>query len=229
MPKSTLESPAWNALSDGSQRLYIALKAQSDNKHHTAYLSTRDAAKALGRRSCKSGRSFRKIREWYAELEHYGFIAMLSAGCLGTDGRGKAPTWRLADKGTTRGGYEPPTQEFLRWDGVLFDRKPYREKTESRSPRGAQGAPYGGRSPVADGGTPNGKTAPHGGRICEDIGVTDGGRITSLNHYVAPADAPPPQPLTTPSKPSLVDFDPNDPRMVALKATERRRQNDKRH
>ena len=50
MPMSTLELQAWKALSDGSQRLYIALKAKADNKHNTAYLSTRDAGKALGRK-----------------------------------------------------------------------------------------------------------------------------------------------------------------------------------
>ena len=188
MPMSTLESPAWKALSDGSQRLYIALKAEADNKHNTAYLSTRDAGKTLGRHSFKSGRAFRKIKEWYAELEHYGFIVMLSAGCLGTDGRGKAPLWKLADKGTTRGGYEPPTQEFLRWDGVLFDPKPHRQKTKSRYLRGAQGADDGGRSPVTHGGAPNGVTADDGGRICEDLSADDGGSITSLNHYVVPAE-----------------------------------------
>ena len=145
MPMSTLGSPAWKALSDGSQRLYIALKAKADNKHNTAYLSARDASKALGRNA--NGGARRKVREWYAELQHYGFIVMLSAGCLGTDGRGKAPHWKLADKGTTRGGYEPPAQEFLRWNGVLFDPKPYREKTESRPLRGGQGCPLRGGHP----------------------------------------------------------------------------------
>ena len=172
MPKSTLDSPAWNALSDGSQKLYIALKAEADNKHNTAYLSTRDAAKALGRRS------FRKIREWYAELRHYGFIVMLSAGYLGTDGRGKAPLWRLTDKGTTRGGYSAPTQEFLRWEGVLFDPKPYRdgcEKIKSRIRRREQGVSDVENTPVSDGVTANGAT------------VSDVESITSLNHYVVRA------------------------------------------
>jgi hypothetical protein len=104
MPMSTLGSPAWKALSDGSQRLYIALKAKADNKHNTAYLSTRDAAAALGRK--RGGGA--KIGEWYAELEHYGFIVKLSAGCLGPDGIGKAAHWRLTDKGTIRGGVRTP-------------------------------------------------------------------------------------------------------------------------
>jgi hypothetical protein len=180
MPMSTLESPAWKALSDGSQRLYIALKAKADNKHNTAYLSTRDAANALGRRNRL------KIREWYAELEHYRFIVMLSPGCLGTDGKGKAPHWRLADKGTTRGGYEPPMQDFLRWDGVLFDPQPYRDrrrKTESRNGRAFQGGMDGRSSPGMDGVPPNGGGGMDGGSIYEDHSGMDGGSITSINHY----------------------------------------------
>jgi hypothetical protein len=211
MPKSTLDSAAWNVLSDGSQRLYIALKAQADNKHNTAYLSTRDAAKALGRRS------FRKIREWYAELRHYGFIVMLSAGCLGADGRGKAPLWRLSDKGTTRGGYEPPTQEFLQWDGVLFDPKPYRdgcEKIESRIRRREQGVTDIENTPVSHAVTLNEVSVSDVESICGVAGVSDVESITSLNHYVGSSE--------TTSKPSSVEFGPNDPRIMALDAAAKR-------
>ena len=187
MPTSTLESQAWKVLSDGSQRLYIALKAKADNKHNTAYLSTRDAAAALGR---KRGGG-RKIREWYAELEHYGFIVMLSPHCLGTDGKGKAPHWRLTDKGTTRGGYEPPMQEFLKWDGELFDPKPYRAeerryregKIKPRTGRERQGVPDVSDSPVPDVTTPNGATVPHVSDICDEVGVPHVSDITSINHY----------------------------------------------
>ncbi len=224
MPKSTLEAPAWIALSDGAQRLYTALKAKADNKHNTAYLSTRDASAALGRRNRV------KVREWYAELEHYGFIVMLSAGSLGTDGRGKAPTWRLADKGTTRGGFEPAMQEFLRWDGVLFDPKPYRDKrgkTESRNGRGFQGGMDGGATPGMDGVPLNNASGMDGGAIEEHPSGMDGCSITSLTTSGGSALlASTPK---TPSKPSVVDFDPKDPRMLALKATERRLRNGKSH
>jgi hypothetical protein len=209
MPLSTLESPAWKALSDGAQRLYLALKAKTDNAHHSAYLSTRDAAAALGRRNRL------KIREWYAELEFYGFLVMLSAGCLGSDGRGKAPLWRLTDKGTTRGGFEPATHDFLRWNGSLFDPKPYRDKrgkTESRNGRGFQGGMDGGSSPGMDGVPLNEGGGMDVRAIHEDIGGTDVRAITSINHYGGS-----PRRLS-----SSLEMDPqtslpsNDPRVVAL-------------
>jgi hypothetical protein len=227
MPKSTLDSPAWKALSDGSQRLYIALKGKADNKHNTAYLSTRDAATALGR---KRGAG-RKIREWYAELQHYGFIVMLSKGCLGPEGVGKATHWRLTDKGTTRGGYEPPMQEFLKWDGELFDPSPYRAKgrkweeewqrgkTESRRRRERQGVDDVSDSPVADVTTPNGASVDDVSDLCDEVGVGD--VITSINHYPGTL-AVLPLPPKTPLKPSLGEFGQNDPRVIALDATEQR-------
>jgi hypothetical protein len=119
MLKNTIESRAWVSLSYGARCLFVALKAQTDNAHYSAYLSTREAAG-------KVGASRQKIREWFAELEHYGFIVMLNPGSLGSDGHGKAPLWRITDKGTTRGGYEEPTNDFLKWDGTPFDPKPYR-------------------------------------------------------------------------------------------------------
>jgi hypothetical protein len=42
---------------------------------------------------------------------------MLSPGCLGVDGMGKAPHWRLTEE--WHGG-QPPTREFLNWDGEKY-------------------------------------------------------------------------------------------------------------
>jgi hypothetical protein len=49
----------------------------------------------------------------------------LQPGCLGTDGKGKAPHWQLTELGQTSkasagGLFEPPTNEFLKWDGTKF-------------------------------------------------------------------------------------------------------------
>jgi hypothetical protein len=210
MPKSTLDSPAWKALSDGSQRLYIALKLRADVKHNTSYMSAREAGEALGRLS------FRKIREWYAELEHYGFIVMLTPHALGSDGHGKAAHWRLADKGTVRGGFEPPKQEFLKWDGVLFDPAPFREKraevewpkTESRNHYQQQGAAESGSSPATTSASPNEATAADGGCIHEGEGAATSSNVTSINHLPGPQFGV----VTTPSeprKPVETDFGPN--------------------
>ena len=50
-------------------------------------------------------------------MQHYGFIVMTEAGCLGLNGRGKAPHWRLTELGYMT---DPPTRDFLKWDGTLF-------------------------------------------------------------------------------------------------------------
>ena len=66
-----------------------------------------------------------------AEREHYAFIVLHEAGRLGVDGKGKAPHWRLTELGNTSrasadGLLDPPARDYLRWDGVLFDPKPFR-------------------------------------------------------------------------------------------------------
>jgi hypothetical protein len=42
---------------------------------------------------------------------------------LGVDGKGKAPHWRITDMPTRNGNgqLDAATQDFLRWDGVLFE------------------------------------------------------------------------------------------------------------
>jgi hypothetical protein len=119
--KNTLATPAWKALSLGARFLYVALKGQSSNAKNTAYLSYRRAAEELGIKS------LHKIGEWFRELEHYGFIVLVRHGSLGVEGKGKAPLWRLTEKGDAASG-ERETQDYLRWDGVLFEpkRRPHR-------------------------------------------------------------------------------------------------------
>jgi hypothetical protein len=207
---STVDSPAWCELSHGAQCLYIALKFKCPNRGNRAYLSTRDASRKL-----KVGRP--KVREWFAELEHYGFIVMLSAGCLGSDGYGKAPHWRLTEKGNTSkhspdGLLESPTNDFLKWDGVLFDQKPYRDKRIK--------APWGKKqNPGTDDhtrvvrttrpvlvrttipGKAEGGTDDH--TICANTGGTDDRAISSVT--------------TIPG-----NLDRSDPRYIALEATSKR-------
>jgi hypothetical protein len=115
-----LDCPAWRETSHGAQMLYVVLKRRAfGNK---VYLSFRDAQKAL-----KAG--FGKIDEWFAELEHYGFIALAQHATLGSDGQGKAAHWRLTEKGQTGTvAGELPTKDYLRWSGEKFNPKPYRRK-----------------------------------------------------------------------------------------------------
>ena len=131
--KSTLDAPAWKALSMGARSLYLALKRRVPKDRNRAYLSTRNAADELA-----VGKT--QARRWFAELEHYKFIVLLQAGCLGTDGKGKAPHWRLTELGQTsktsaEGLFEPPTNDFLKWDGTRFHR------TDRGGPPGGPGTP----------------------------------------------------------------------------------------
>jgi hypothetical protein len=111
--KDTIASPAWRAMSPSARCVYIALKLRySSNFKNNGrlYLSVRQAAKEVGVNKDTATRCFR-------EIQHYGFGAITSGACLGVDGRGKAPHWRLTEVGYMA---EPPTRDFLRWDGTPF-------------------------------------------------------------------------------------------------------------
>jgi hypothetical protein len=111
--KETISTLAWKATSHGARSLYVALKLRySSNIKNNGkiYLSTRIAAQELG-----SNRE--AVQRWFKELQHYGFIVMTAAGHLGVEGKGKAPHWRLTEIGYMA---EPPTKDFLRWNGLKF-------------------------------------------------------------------------------------------------------------
>lgn len=109
--KTTASSPAWRATSHGARSLYLALRGRYNTRlGNHVYLSTRSAAAEIG-----SHRD--QISRWYRELEYYGFIVMVSAGCLGVDGRGKAPHWRLTEDCCLG---QLPTRDFLQWNGIPF-------------------------------------------------------------------------------------------------------------
>jgi hypothetical protein len=109
----TMTSPAWKAMSPYARVVYCALKSRYGHKirnNGRIYLSTRDGAEEMGFNDKTIARSLR-------ELQHYGFIVMTEPGCLGVNGRGKAPHWRLTELGYMT---DPPTKDFLKWDGEMF-------------------------------------------------------------------------------------------------------------
>jgi hypothetical protein len=111
--KETMATPAWRAMSPNARMLYIALKQRySTNLKNNGrlYLSARVAANEVGLGKNIMARCFR-------ELQHYGFIVQTAGGCLGVDGKGKAPRWRLPELGYMT---DPPTRDFMRWNGELF-------------------------------------------------------------------------------------------------------------
>src|SRR5215469_3557695 len=109
----TRKSPAWRALSPYAREVYHSLRSRYSldaRNNGRIYVSTRDGAEETGFDVKTVARSLR-------ELKHYGFIVMTEAGCLGVEGKGKAPHWRLTELGYMR---EPPTRDFLIWNGELF-------------------------------------------------------------------------------------------------------------
>jgi hypothetical protein len=67
---STLDAPAWKAMSYGARILYVALKRRVPRERNRAYLSYRDAAKEIGA-------SKTRVAHWFRELQHYGFVVLL--------------------------------------------------------------------------------------------------------------------------------------------------------
>jgi hypothetical protein len=122
----TLDHPAWKALSHGARSTYQALMGNYNTRMENAvYLSARRGAEKLGSNKAS-------IARWMRELEHYGFIVMVTPGSLGVHGNGKAPHWRLTEMpyaGTA------PTREFMNWQGELYDRKKQNPVRRKRTPR----------------------------------------------------------------------------------------------
>jgi hypothetical protein len=120
---TTIDSPAWKAMSHRARSLYVALRRRYFQKTHNngrIYLSQRDAVKELGSHH-------NEIARWFRELQFYGFIVMTKGSSLGVEGRGKAPHWRLTELGYMN---DPPTRDFDRWNGAEFINR----KTKPRAP-----------------------------------------------------------------------------------------------
>lgn len=122
----TLKHPAWKALSHGARSTYQALMSHYNTRMENAvYLSARMGAVELG-----STRN--SVARWLRELEHYGFIAMVSPGHLGVHGNGKAPHYRLTEM---RHAGSVPTRDLEKWDGVLFGSKKQKPVITRVTPR----------------------------------------------------------------------------------------------
>jgi hypothetical protein len=134
----TMKSKAWRTMSPYACKLYIALKARYGFKlknNGRIYLSARTAAEETGLNRKTVARAFH-------ELVHYGFIVMTEPGCLGVNGRGKAPHWRLTELSYMT---DPPTRNFQHWDGTVFQY----QKKQNPVPSEGTGWPAEGDIPVA--------------------------------------------------------------------------------
>ena len=142
------------------------------------------------------------MREWFAELQHYGFIVLATPAYLGVDGKGKAPHWRLTELGTTSkasadGLFEPPTNDFHKWNGIKFDPKPFRRNAEwpqkqnpgahvSTTPVLTSAPP-----PVLTSAPPKSESGAHGYAIERDGSGAHVDSISSLTTRGAETPAPP--------------------------------------
>jgi hypothetical protein len=141
--KEMMACAAWRQMSHGARWLYVHLKWRWNYKqcnNGRLYLSQRNAVKELGA-------SRESIARWYRELQHYGFIVMTTPGCLGVNGMGMAPHWRLTEAeapgGRNGNTLMLPTKDYLKWDGELFqdnrgDAKRQREKQNPGLESGAR-------------------------------------------------------------------------------------------
>jgi hypothetical protein len=144
----TLDQPSWRAMSHGAKMLYIALKRRYNSNNHNngrLFLAQRKAAEELGSHH-------NEIARWFRELQHFGFIFLQTAGCLGVEGRGQAPRWRLTELGYMR---DLPTRDYTKWDGTPFVNRT--KPRAGKSARSVQETPHGGVQEIRP---PVGKSVP---------------------------------------------------------------------
>jgi hypothetical protein len=182
MVKSTMNTPAWRAMSHGARSLYLSLRGRYNSKLQNAvYLAGRAATKELGSHSHRD-----YVRRWFRELEYYGFIRMVSLAHHGLNGHGRAPHYRLTEEWYLG---KIPTRDFLNWDGAIFHEqkspKDYQTKNRSRGPyvRSTVAHTYG---PLSDQSAPiNGKAGPDVRSIQQQDSGPHARSITSLTTPLA--------------------------------------------
>jgi hypothetical protein len=131
-----MDCPAWRAMSHGAQVLYLALRRRygfDARNNGKIFLSQREASTQL----CSSSN---QIARWFRELQHYSFIIMTDPGCLGVEGKGRAPRFLLPELGYMN---EPPTKDYLRWNGTPFKDSPKTESRNGNPLRSVTGIHYG--------------------------------------------------------------------------------------
>jgi hypothetical protein len=124
VPKAIMATPAWRAMTAGGRLLWIELRGWLRNdglNNGKMFLACRSAAVALGT----------------------GFLRKTSEGFLGSDGRGVASHYRFTDLSH---GTHPPTRDFEKWEGVMFEyarRRGGPRKQNPVSPRDTPRVPQG--------------------------------------------------------------------------------------
>lgn len=92
--RTTMETPAWRALSSTAQALYPWLKLEwrgpDANNNGKIRLSTRQAGEKLGVIPDTAAKAF-------LDLQRKGFIVQTEAACLGVEGAARSPAYEITE------------------------------------------------------------------------------------------------------------------------------------
>lgn len=117
IPRRTIDTPAWRALSCTAQALYIFFrfewKGTKYNNNGEIRFSTRQAAEALGISINTAAKAFHV-------LQAKGYIAVTQRGALGIEGEARGPSYELTE--IPMPGQTVGRRLFLEWrDGRDFE------------------------------------------------------------------------------------------------------------
>lgn len=112
MFRSTMQTPAWRALSTTAQALYPWLKLEwggpNANNNGKVSLSVREAANRLSVFPDTAARAFH-------DLQAKGFIVMTAWGSLGCSGEAKAPLYELTEIALPHSDKRDGRKQYLEW------------------------------------------------------------------------------------------------------------------
>jgi len=128
---------------------------------------------------------------WFRELQHYGFIVMVSPAHHAVNGHGKAPHYRLTEEWYLG---KAPTRDFLSWDGARFTEKRKRDalcftaKNRIRGDNGVTSLVQTGLPLVPEIAYGGAEVGADGVSMSEHTGGADGIAVTSLTTPYANPD-----------------------------------------
>jgi len=132
MLRTTMQEPAWRALSPCAQALYPWLKLEwngpNANNNGKLRLSVRQAAQCLGVNVKTAARAFH-------DLQAKGFITVTEPACLGAGGSAQSPMFEVTELATPSGG-NAGRKLYKKWQsGADFPVS----QTRTNNPRGFNG------------------------------------------------------------------------------------------
>lgn len=113
MLRSTMETPAWRALTPTAQALYVWVKFEwkgpNANNNGRIRLPVRTAAERLGCNMKTAGRAFH-------DLQAKGFLILTEHGRMGSEGKGEAPTYEITELATIGTDSHSGRKLYLSWE-----------------------------------------------------------------------------------------------------------------